>query len=152
MEEVLCGKLDWQSISNSLLWSFISFGKCPALTAKWLLSNFIWFGSEEIFVIPDFAERQLRHREFNSLSDVTYPESAKFRLQHNFLTLKTVLFEWFHFKRYLKCPNSNNHYTSRTYISLALDACDIVGLLPPKTFPWATLSGCREWSLIYTHK
>lgn len=67
----------------------------------WLLSTFIWFGSEERFVIPEFPEGQVSYREFNGLSDVTYPESVKLSLQHNFLTLMMVLFEWFHFKKYL---------------------------------------------------
>lgn len=87
----------------------------------WLLFPLSVFA---LIIIPNFADIKLRYREFNSLPDVTYSESDQFRLQQIFLTVRTVLFKWLYFKKYLKClSGNNNHYTCRTNISLTLDAC-----------------------------
>lgn len=63
---------------------FHVFAEMALMVAMWLLSTFIWLGSEESIVIPDFADVQLRYRVFNSLPDVSYPESTKFRLPIQF--------------------------------------------------------------------
>lgn len=101
--------------------------KNASMPAMWLLFPLSVFA---LIITPNFADRKLRYREFNSLPDVTYSESDQFRLQQIFLTLRRVLFKWLYFKKYLKCPNGKIILHVELILHSLLMSVDIVALMP----------------------